>query len=155
MNCDLFPFPEEEYAQIPGEGDGADADMLPLDVERCHIIHTLAGPHFLPVKFGAQATAVLQSMGPEDLVQLSRSRPIAPGSSLVKTKTITLYNGRLRGHDFETEDRMTNEKMARLDTGRVVQKDIKQSDSDPVPEADWRRWPRLSIQCGNWTLLGR
>ena len=92
--------------------------------------HTLAGPHFLPVKFGAQATAVLRSMGPEDLVELSRSQPIAPGSSLVKTKTITLYNGGLRGHDFKTERRMTNEKMARLDTDRVVQKDIKLPDSD-------------------------
>ena len=57
VNCDLFPFPEEEYVQIPGEDDGAEDDMLPLDVERCHIIHTLAGPHLLPEKFGAQATA--------------------------------------------------------------------------------------------------
>ena len=35
---------------------------------------------------------------------------------------------------------MTNEKMARLDTGRVVQKDIKQPDSDPVPEAELVRF---------------
>ena len=123
--CDLFPFPEDQYTQIPGEEDGAEADMLPLDVERCHITHTLAGPHFLPVKFGAQATAALRSMRADDLVQVSRSRPIKPGFSLVTTKTCTLYNGRLRGYDFETEKRMTNEKMERLDTGRVIQKDIR------------------------------
>ena len=57
VNCDFFPFPEEEYAQIPGGRDGAEADMLPMDEERCQIIHTLAGPHLLPVNFGAQATA--------------------------------------------------------------------------------------------------
>ena len=57
--CDLFPYPQEDYAQIPGEEDVARADMLPLDVKRWHIIHTLAGPHFLPVEFGAQSTAVV------------------------------------------------------------------------------------------------
>ena len=85
VNCDLFPFPEEEYAQIPGEEDGAKADLLPMDEERSHIIHTLAGPHLLPVKFGAQATAALRSMRPGDMLQLSRSRPIAPGSKICKT----------------------------------------------------------------------
>ena len=28
VNCDLFPFPEEEYAQILGQEDVAEADML-------------------------------------------------------------------------------------------------------------------------------
>ena len=51
--CDLFPYPEDNYAQIPGDEDVARADMLPLDVRRWHTNHTLAGPHFLPSKFGA------------------------------------------------------------------------------------------------------
>ena len=140
VNCDLFPFPEEEYAQIPGEEDGAEADMLPMDEERCHIIHTLAGPHPLPVKLGAQATAALRSMQPGDMVQLSRSRPIAPGSRICKTVDVRLYNGRFRGWDFETEARMTNEKMALLDTGRVVQQDIRIRDSAPVPESELVRF---------------
>ena len=60
--CHLFPFPGDHYAQIPEEGDDAEADMIPMDEERYQIIHTLAGSHPLPVKFGAQATAVLRSM---------------------------------------------------------------------------------------------
>ena len=35
---------------------------------------------------------------------------------------------------------MTNEKMARLDTGRVVQQDIRLPDSDPVPESELVRF---------------
>ena len=35
---------------------------------------------------------------------------------------------------------MTNEKMALLDTGRVVQQDIRLPDSDPVPESELVRF---------------
>ena len=113
--------------------------MLPLDVERCQIIHTLAGSHPLPVKFWAQATAALRSMRYDDMVQLSRHRPIAPGSRICRTVDVRLYNGRFRGWDFETEAKMTKEKMAILDTGRVVQQDIR-INSAPVPESELVRF---------------
>ena len=132
VNCDFFTFPEEEYAQIPGEEDCAEADMLAVDEERCHIIHTLAGSHLLPVKFGAQATAALRSMRYDGMVQLCRHRPIAPGSRICRTVDVRLNNGRFRGWDFETDVKMTNEKMALLDTGRVDQQDIR-INSAPVP----------------------
>ena len=78
--CHLFPFPADQYTQTLEEGDGAEADMIPMDEDRIQIIHTLAGSHLLPVKFGAQATAVLRSMQPDDMVQLSRNRPVEEGS---------------------------------------------------------------------------
>ena len=139
VNCDLFPFPEDEYTQIPGEEDGAEADMLPVDEERCQIIHTLAGSHPLPVKFGAQTTAALRGMRYDDMLQLSRHQPAAPGSRICKTVEVRLYNGRFRGWDFETDAKMTNDKMALLDTGRVVQQDIR-INSAPVPESELVRF---------------
>ena len=47
--CHIFPFPAGQYTQILGERNGAEARMRPMDEERCQIIHTLAGSHFLPV----------------------------------------------------------------------------------------------------------
>ena len=123
--CDFFPFPEEEYTQIPGGRDGVEANMLPMDEERCQIIHTLAGPHLLPVKWGAQTTAAFRCMRYDDMLQLSLHRPVEPGSRVCRTVDVRLYNGRFRGWDFETGAKMTNEKMALLDTGRVVQQDIR------------------------------
>ena len=35
VSCDLFPFPEDQYTQILEEGDGAEANMIPMDEERC------------------------------------------------------------------------------------------------------------------------
>ena len=131
--CHLFPFPAGQYTQTLGEGDGAEANMIPMDEERCQIVHTLAGSHFLPVKFGAQVTAALRSMQPGDMVQLSRHRPIEEGSKICWEVHVKLYNGRFRGWDFETEAKMTREKMTLLDTGRVVRQDIRIS-SAPVPE---------------------
>ena len=114
-------------------------DMLLMDEERCHIIHTLTDPHPLPVKLGAQATAALRSMQPGDMVQLSRHRPVEEGSRICWTVDVRLYNGRFRGWDFETEAKMTKKKMALLDTGRVVQQDIR-INSTPVPESDLVRF---------------
>ena len=137
--CHLFPFPADQYTQTLEEGDGAEADMIPMDEERCQIIHTLAGSHLLPVKFGAQVTAVLRSMQPGDMVQLSRHRPVEEGSRTCWTVDVRLYNGRFRGWDFETEAKMTKEKMALLDTGRVVRQDIR-INSAPVPESELVRF---------------
>ena len=50
--CNLFRYPEEDFAQILGEEDVARADMLPLDVKRWHATHTLAGPHLLSWNLG-------------------------------------------------------------------------------------------------------
>ena len=74
--CHLFPFPADQYTQTLKEGDGAEADMIPMDEERCQIIHTLAGSHLLPVKFGAQATAAFRGMRYDDMLQLSRHLPV-------------------------------------------------------------------------------
>ena len=137
--CHIFPFPAGQYTQILGERNGAEASMRPMDEERCQIIHTLAGSHFLPVKFAAQLTAAIRSMQPGDMLQLSRHRPVEEGSKICWEVEVKLYNGRFRGWDFETEAKMTREKMTLLDTGRVVQQDIRIS-SAPVPESDLVRF---------------
>ena len=137
--CHIFPFPVGQYTQILGERNGAEASMRPMDEERCQIIHTLAGSHFLPVKFAAQLTAAIRSMQPGDMLQLSRHRPVEEGSKICWEVELKLYNGRFRGWDFETEAQMTKEKRTLLDTGRVVRQDIRIS-SAPVPESDLVRF---------------
>ena len=56
--CHILTFPADQYAQTLGERDGTEA-YIPVDEERCQIIHSLAGSQFLPVKFGAQVTAAI------------------------------------------------------------------------------------------------
>ena len=52
---------------------------------------------------------------------------------------LKLYNGRLRGWDFETDDEMTKEKRKLLDTGRVIRQDIRVR-SAPVPNSELTRF---------------
>ena len=56
--CHIFPFPADQCAQTLGERDGTEAYPL-VDEERCQIVHTLAGSHFLPVKFAMQVVAAI------------------------------------------------------------------------------------------------
>ena len=136
--CHIFPFPVDRDAQTLGERDGTEAYPL-VDEERCQIVHTLAGSHFLPVKFAMQVVAAIRSMKAEDMLQLSRHRPVEEGSNVCLEVEVKLYNGRFRGWDFETEAQMTKEKRKLLDTGRVVRQDIRVK-SAPVPEADLVRF---------------
>merc|ERR1711894_752772 len=136
--CHIFPFPADQCAQTLGERDGTEA-YPPIDEERCQIIHTLAGSHFLPVKYAMQVVAAIRSMQAGDMLQLSRHRPVEEGSNMCLEVELKLYNGRFRGWDFETEAQMTKEKRKLLDTGRVVRQDIRVK-SAPVPEADLVRF---------------
>ena len=52
---------------------------------------------------------------------------------------LKLYNGRLRGWDFETDNEMTKEKRKLLDTGRVISQDIRVK-SAPVPSSELTRF---------------
>ena len=102
-------------------------------------MHTLAGSHFLPVKFAMQVVDALRSMKADDMLQLSRHRPVEEGSNMYDVVELKLYNGRFRGWDFETEDQMTKEKRKLLDTGRVIRQDIRVK-SAPVPSSELTRF---------------
>merc|ERR1712117_415469 len=134
----VFPFPVNQSAQVLG-GRGATATYRPMDEERCQIVHTLAGSHFLPVKVAMQLVAALRSMKADDMLQLSRHRPVEEGSNRCDVVELKLYNGRLRGWDFETDSEMTKEKRKLLDTGRVISKDIRVK-SAPVPSSELTRF---------------
>ena len=136
--CLIFPFPVNQNAQTLG-GRDATAIYLPMDEERCQIVHTLAGSHFLPVKVAMQLVAALRSMKADDMLQLSRHRPVEEGSNVCDVVELKLYNGRLRGWDFETDNEMTKEKRKLLDTGRVVRQDIRVK-SAPVPSSELVRF---------------
>ena len=136
--CLVFPFPVNQSAQVLG-GRGATATYRPMDEERCQIVHTLAGSHFLPVKVAMQLVAALRSMRAGDMLQLSRHRPVEEGSTRCDVVELKLYNGRLRGWDFETDSEMTKEKRKLLDTGRVISQDIRVR-SAPVPISELTRF---------------
>ena len=91
--CHIFPFPVDRNAQTLGERDGTEI-YLPVDEERCQIVHTLAGSHFLPVKFAAQVAAAIRSMQAGDMLQLSRHRPVEEGSNVCLEVEVKLYTGR-------------------------------------------------------------
>ena len=136
--CLIFPFPVDRTAQVLG-GRDATAMYRLIDEERCQIVHTLAGSHFLPVKVAMQLVAALRSMRADDMLQLSRHRPVTEGSNRCDVVDLKLYNGRLRGWDFETDDEMTKEKRKLLDTGRVIRQDIRVR-SAPVPSSELTRF---------------
>ena len=129
-----FPFPVDQRQTLGGRD--ATAIYLPIDEERCQILHTLAGSHFLPVKVAMQLVAALRSMRADDMLQLSRHRPVEEGSNRCDVVELKLYNGRFRGWDFETEDQMTKEEAWIL----VSYQPRHSSQNAPVPSSELTRF---------------
>ena len=69
------------------------------------------------------------------ILDLMRSRPTSDANK-VKEDRLFYYNGRMFGHDYETEGNMPREKMQRLDTGRVIAKDLKWGNSRLVSASE-------------------